>query len=301
MTKDKEETSGAAGLANEEETQEAKQTGPLAPGFSDDFNNWLDSVGLRDSGYTYHNYLHRFKEDKTLSHLKTYHNIFPELDDIGIEFGGGKYKLNCFVFVDGKRRKEKVGSGTVFSLDDSWNERKREADELKKASAAKPLQVSGAMNDTAQIVALVQSLLTTAQATAKQPANDSTSLVRLVNTMIEEQMKSNFKLIAQTRRQLMAEAVEGEFSPIPAATQADPPNPLIETIAGLIEQYAPTLLGGGPAAEAVIKAAKGFLAGPAAQPIINDPEAMRRIVNAVNLKYGPDKTRQLFGMIGFKL
>jgi hypothetical protein len=302
MTKEK--TNDGTGNENTDD-QENKKADLIAPDFDEDFNNWLEAAGVGTKKYTIHNYLHRFKDEKTTAYADTWHNYFPTMEEIGAKHGGGKFKLVCQVLVSGRKKK---GTETTFYIDDRYNEIKRQNDEKNKSGGAGSGYisgpVSGGMNEAAQIVGLVQSLLTTAAA-AKPATNETGTMARLMNTLLEDQLKSNFKLITNTRRQLMNSVFEeGNFSERGEPLQlpaGEPPNPLLETILGLVEQYAPQILGGGPAAEGIVKTVKGLIGTPALQPIFNDPAAMKKIVNAVNAKHGPDETRRLFGMIGFKL
>lgn len=287
---------------------QAEKGGALAPGYSDELNNWLEKIGLREHPYKYINYLYRATGDeKNLIYLKTYRNEFPELDTIGIEHGGGKYKLNSQVFVRGKSGKiEKEGNWSTFYIDESFTEKKRIADEEKAAKEQKltgRTNLSGGMLDAANVVGLVQSLMTTALQTRPPQNNDAASILRLANTLAEDQIKQNFKLINQTRRQLLESRMEdADFEETPGAVTTVPQNPLVDTITGLVEQYAPMILGGGPAADGIVKTVKNLITTmPGLQAVTTDAASMRKIINAVNRKHGPEETRRLFGMIGFKI
>lgn len=280
--------------AQEDQGTDKTKQDAIAPGFSEDLNNWLGKAGIRANKYAFDCYVHRNLPDKTTRYLRSYSNEFPDLDEFGLEYGGGKYSINVQVYKGSK----KEGTHSVFYIDDTFNEKRRQAEEKKQNEKIAGVVATAPMVEAKQIVELVQSLLQTAA--AAKPANDNISMVRLMNGLIEDQLKSNFRLVSQARRKLLDNFEDANFEELPAPQQ-EQPNPLIETITGLIEQYAPTILGGGPAADAVVKAAKGFLATKAAAPIVNDPTAMKRIIHAVNSKYGPDQTRQLFALIGFKL
>lgn len=289
-----------------DETEPAGETdkGLIAPDFDDDFNTWLEAAGVGSKNYTVHNYLHQIYPDKTQKYKKTWHNYFPTLDEIGTEFGGGKFKLVCQVLYGNKKKK---GTETTFYIDDCFNEIKAAADaeKIKKSTGAGsgylPGPLSSGMNDAAQIVALVESLLRTAA--AAKPQNDNAGMFKLMNGIAEDQLRQNFRLVNKVRGQLLNNMAEdADFSPAGAVTvPPEPPNPMLEMVCGLVEEYAPKLLGGGPAAEGIIKTVKNLIGTPAIQPIINDPTAMRKIISTVNAKHGPDETRRLFAMIGIKL
>lgn len=266
----------------------------VAPGFGEKLNAWCMKAGIGNTDQKFNCFMHRVLDDDTFRFVGSCKNQFPDLHEFGMKNGGGKFNIHVEAWING----EKKGTNEIFYIDEVYND-------LRKQKETQPPDrpaISSGMNDAAQIVALVDTLLRTTQE-ARKPSAELMQMARMMHTFTEENMRQNFKLIGQARRRLMEsamEGVDGDFEEIPTAP-TDQINPMVDTIIGLIEQYAPMILGGGPAADGIVATAKKMLQNPQMQQIANDPAAMRKIVNAVNRKHGPEETRKLFAAIGFKL
>ncbi|MGB7569584.1 MAG: hypothetical protein WBM07_17100 [Chitinivibrionales bacterium] len=305
------------GLATEEANEQ------LAPGFDDSFNEWLESIGLKKNDYTFNVFLRREKPDKTIEYVRCWKNSFPSIDEIGETFGTGKAIVDCQVWT-GKGAGQRETKRNVILFDESWTERKRQAEDAKrqaeevKRGTAAPASMSGAQGqgmqggnlsnaiaDARAIVGLVEGLLKTANE-AKPQSNGALDIIKLTNEIAQEQLKQNFKIVNQARRNMLNAAEEATFDVIPrqglpAPQEQEEMNPIVDMIVDLVEEYAPQILGGGPVAEKLVGTVKALIAKPAIKPITQDPNAMRRIIAAVNAKHGPVETRRLFEMIGFKI
>lgn len=288
--------------------------------FDEQFNEWLVEAGGNVRGKEFRVYVKRVKGSNQYVHLETYRNRFPSLDEIGAKWGGGRFHFQYNLLVPRERSKNgKLASGTTVEIDESWNEiakqikddeRRRRAIQAGDPGSGDLAGLVNSKDAVGQALGLSQAIInmvkqvmeTTAERTPAAAPMDS---FKALNAMAEEMVRGNIKALYGLRNQAFREIPFGR-SPAPAAlrepelTPVEPEeNPLLNIVSGVIDEYAPKILGGGVIAEQAVEFIKSMM--PKFSNITSDPDSMQLIVNTCCQKHGIDKTKELFARIGIPL
>ncbi len=233
-------------------------------------------------------YLYRVDPKGTRSFLERYFSEIPELDIIGKSFGGGKY-LEKLRYIDDKgTRTERT---VTFNIDKIYD---------KYVKPDVPVQQpQNIMNDTISMFErLVHTMLPVMELNKKTTDESTIELTKNFNRMIQEQSMASFKaqqamqkeLMQQQQQQLSYQHYDEDDD-----QEEETEGGILDAVLPLMEEYLPTILGGGAKAKALIAVVKSM---PMFKQIKDNRDDLDELIDHLDKEKGQDVTDKLLAQLG---
>jgi hypothetical protein len=257
--------------------------------------DWLLIHKAQESGYTC--YLYRVDPQNDRRHwlIRTYQGEAPTAEQVGTLCGAGRYKLAISTVGKGGRREM---TSIAINIDPSFRG--------VNAPPAGQGNGTGPTDSTQQTLAIMAAFVNlispligrgngNGSATADPMLMAQVNQYQVFSQMLQHQARENVKLYGDLTRSALAQSGEGEGeeyederAPAPAVDSG------IASWLPAILQFAPVLLGKGPAADAAAAAVKAL---PQYAEVAADDRKFQALAREVEKTLGTKKTRALIARL----
>jgi hypothetical protein len=261
----------------------------------DDLAAWITENGFTEESKKCT--LYKFDNNKAgdrKQFCETWIDEFPELKDIGLLFGGGRYMLYVNIQCDIKRK------GTTrsykFRIHEEYDRLKRE--HLKSIIPQTVQQPGGNILETMAIFRELISTIAPLMKPNESSINNSINQTRLLQDVIKESTMNNVAFARDLMNRSLngSEPVRGDLPDEPEEMPEPEQNWMLQ-ILPLIDKYLPLIIGEKPEAKMLTGLVKS---APQFKQLIKNRSHVNELLKYIKGKFGADECLQACKILGIK-